>query len=124
MVETKLPRLILPSFLCWLINLNLTKQIHEIPSSYVSGGKDVVESVEEGDMVDVTIDLIGTPPFDFEWRRYKLVWDDRNKQHYKGAVLESHNVYNQKEHQYIIRTSTEGIIELASIKDRYCQYPI
>ncbi|CAO0793001.1 unnamed protein product [Mucor circinelloides] len=103
---------------------NLTKQIHEIPSSYVSGGKDVVESVEEGDMVDVTIDLIGTPPFDFEWRRYKLVWDDRNKQHYKGAVLESHNVYNQKEHQYIIRTSTEGIIELASIKDRYCQYPI
>jgi len=40
------------------------------------------------------------------------VWDDRNKQHYKGAVLESHNVYNQKEHQYIIRTSTEGIIEV------------
>ncbi|KAL9555078.1 hypothetical protein MBANPS3_002531 [Mucor bainieri] len=103
---------------------NLTKQIHEIPSSYVSGGRDVVDSVEEGEMVDVTVDLIGTPPFDFEWRRYKLIWDDRTQQHHKGAVLESHNVYNQKEHQYIIRTSTEGIIELASIKDRYCQYPI
>lgn len=65
-----------------------------------------------GDMVDVTIDLFGTPPFDFEWRRYKLVWDDRTKQHHKGAVLESHNVYNQKDSQYIIRTSTEGIIEV------------
>jgi len=30
---------------------NLTKQIHEIPSSYVSGGKDVVESVEEGNVL-------------------------------------------------------------------------
>lgn len=63
-------------------------------------------------MVDVTIDLIGTPPFDFEWRRYKLIWDERTSQHHKGAILESHNVYNQKEHQYVIRTSTEGIIEV------------
>lgn len=103
---------------------NLTKQIHEIPSSYVSGGKDLVESVEEGDMVDVTIDLMGTPPFDFEWRRFQLIWDDRTKQHFKGAVLESHQVQHVTGHQYIIRTSTEGIIELVSIKDRYCQYPI
>ncbi|CEP16331.1 hypothetical protein [Parasitella parasitica] len=103
---------------------HLTKQIHEIPSSYVSGGQNVIVNVEEGEMVDVTIDLIGTAPFDFEWRRYKLERDSRNNKYYKGVVLESHNVYGVKENKYLIHTSTEGIIELASIKDRYCQYPI
>lgn len=63
-------------------------------------------------MVDVTIDLVGTAPFDFEWRRYKLEWDARNKVYFKGAVLESHNVYGVNEHKYFIHTSTEGIIEV------------
>ncbi|KAI8979759.1 hypothetical protein BDF20DRAFT_835729 [Mycotypha africana] len=102
---------------------DLTKQIHEVPSSYISGGREIIESIHEGDMVQAVVDLYGTPPFDFEWRRSRLIWDEKNKKHYKGEVLESHNVYGVQEHRYYINTSVEGIIEIVSIKDRYCQYP-
>ncbi|KAI9476070.1 MAG: hypothetical protein EXX96DRAFT_527054 [Benjaminiella poitrasii] len=103
---------------------NLSKQVHEVPSSYISGGREIIENIREGDMVQATVDLVGTPPFDFEWRRSRLVWDRVNKRHYKGEVLESHIVTGLLEHRYLINTSVEGIIEIVSIKDRYCQYPI
>ncbi|KAI7906649.1 uncharacterized protein BX663DRAFT_483356 [Cokeromyces recurvatus] len=103
---------------------NMMKRIHEVPSSYISGGKEIIESIHEGDMVQATVDLVGTPPFNFEWRRSRLVWDHVNKRHYKGEVLESHIVTGILEHQYLINTSVEGIIEIVSIKDQYCQYPI
>jgi nucleoporin POM152 len=66
-------------------------------------------------MVQAVVDLVGTPPFDFEWHRYKLVWDQNKKRHYKGEVLESHNVYGIEEHRYYINTSVEGIIEVSHL---------
>ncbi|KAG0797154.1 hypothetical protein G6F22_004612 [Rhizopus arrhizus] len=102
---------------------DLSHIIHEVPSSRVSGGREILENIREGDMVQAVVDLIGTPPFDFEWRRSELIWDQSKKRHYKGKVLESHLVYDVQEHQYHINTSVEGIIEVVSIKDRYCQYP-
>ncbi|KAI8060399.1 uncharacterized protein B0P05DRAFT_557984 [Gilbertella persicaria] len=102
----------------------LSKQIHPIPSSIISGGKDIIENIHEGDMVQAIVDFVGTPPFDFEWRRSRLIWDNKNNRHYKGEVLESHIVTGVQEHRYSINTSVEGIIEIVSIKDRYCHYPI
>lgn len=102
---------------------DISTYIHEVPSSYISGGKEVIENIHEGDMVQAVVDLVGEPPFDFEWRRSRLVWDSANQRHYKGEVLESHMVYGVEEHRYLINTSVEGIIEIASIKDKYCQYP-
>ncbi|KAI8884436.1 hypothetical protein K501DRAFT_217462 [Backusella circina FSU 941] len=102
---------------------NMVKTIHPLPSSFVSGGKDVFENIHQGEMVQATIDLVGTPPFDFEWRRSELKWDKNKQRHYKGHVIESHTVYGLESHHYIIHTSIEGIIEVTSIKDRYCQYP-
>lgn len=64
-------------------------------------------------MVQAVVDLIGTPPFDFEWRRSELIWDEQRKRHFKGKVLESHLVYDVQEHQYVINTSVEGIIEVS-----------
>lgn len=65
-----------------------------------------------GDMVQAVVDLVGTPPFDFEWRRSRLVWDHDKKSYRKGEVLESHNVYGVQEHRYLINTSVEGVIEV------------
>ncbi|GAA5817575.1 hypothetical protein MFLAVUS_011123 [Mucor flavus] len=102
---------------------DMSRFIHEVPSSIVSGGKEIIENIREGDMVQAVVDLVGTPPFDFEWRRSRLIWDQSNRRHYKGETLESHMVYNVTEHRYLINTSVEGIIEVVSIKDKYCQYP-
>ncbi|KAG1471634.1 hypothetical protein G6F56_002012 [Rhizopus delemar] len=108
---------------CRLNTSGFTYTIREVPSSRISGGKEILENIHEGDMVQAVVDLIGTPPFEFEWRRSELIWDPVNKRHYKGKVLESHLVYHVQGYQYFINTSVEGIIEIASIKDRYCQYP-
>ncbi|KAI8393455.1 uncharacterized protein BYT42DRAFT_551090 [Radiomyces spectabilis] len=101
----------------------MTKTVHEIPSSLVSGGKEIIENIREGDMVKAVVDLVGTPPFEFVWQRSELIWDHQRKHHYKGKVLESHIVNGVMEHRYEINTSVEGVIEVVSIKDRYCQYP-
>lgn len=91
---------------------DVSRFIHEVPSSIVSGGKEIIENIHEGDMVQAVVDLVGTPPFDFEWRRSRLIWDKTNQRHYKGEVLESHMVYGVQEHRYYINTSVEGVIEV------------
>lgn len=65
-----------------------------------------------GDTGHAVVDLIGTPPFDFEWRRYELVWDTKHKRHSKGKVLESHMVHGIESHRYYISTSQAGTIEV------------
>ncbi|KAI8146224.1 hypothetical protein BJV82DRAFT_600953 [Fennellomyces sp. T-0311] len=102
---------------------DMSKIIHAIPSSYVSGGKEVIENIREGEMVQATVDLEGVPPFDFEWQRSEAIWDNNKKRYFRGNVLESHTVHNVEGHHYSINTSTEGIIEVTRIKDRYCHYP-
>ncbi|KAI7857423.1 hypothetical protein BDC45DRAFT_459107 [Circinella umbellata] len=102
---------------------DMTKIIHEIPSSFVSGGKEIIENIQEGDMVQAVVDLVGVPPFDFEWQRSEAIWDTHRKRYFKGSVIESHTVHNVEGHQYRINTSTEGIIEVTRIKDQFCHYP-
>ncbi|KAI8973029.1 hypothetical protein BDB01DRAFT_749580 [Pilobolus umbonatus] len=98
---------------------DMTRHIHDLPASRISGGKEIIENIHQGDMVQAEVDLIGTPPFDFEWRRSELVWDTQHNRHYKGSVLESHAVYNVQEHKYYINTSVEGIIEVKACL--YCR---
>ncbi|KAL0073492.1 hypothetical protein F4703DRAFT_1947459 [Phycomyces blakesleeanus] len=102
---------------------DVTKFFHEIPRSLISGGKEIIESINEGDMVQAVVDLVGTPPFNFEWQRSELIWNIKTNKHHKGRVLEKHYVENVEDYRYYINTSTEGIIEITSIKDRFCQYP-
>ncbi|CAO3642232.1 unnamed protein product [Cunninghamella echinulata] len=108
---------------CQSFPKDINAMIHPIPSSFVSGGKDIIENIREGEMVQAIVDLVGTPPFDFEWKRSELIWDHAKKHHYKGRVLESHVVHGVEDYRYAINTSTEGVIEVVSIKDKYCQYP-
>ncbi|ORZ14614.1 hypothetical protein BCR42DRAFT_417294 [Absidia repens] len=108
---------------CQSFPKQLSSEIHQLPSSYVSGGGEIIESIQDGDMVQAVVDLVGTPPFDFEWKRSELIWDHAKKHHRKGRILESHVVHGVNDYQYLINTSVEGVIEVVSIKDRYCQYP-
>lgn len=100
---------------CQSFPKQLTSVIHQVPSSLVSGGHDIIESIQDGDMVQAVVDLVGTPPFDFEWKRSELIWDYAKKHHYKGRVLESHVVHGVTDHQYLINTSIEGVIEVREL---------
>jgi nucleoporin POM152 len=100
---------------CQSFPKQLTSEIHPVPSSLVSGGQDIIENIQDGDMVQAVVDLVGTPPFDFEWQRSELIWDYAKKHHYKGRVLESHVVHGVQEHRYLINTSIEGIIEVSHV---------
>lgn len=67
-----------------------------------------------GEMVQATVDLVGTPPFDFEWQRSETIWDSNKKRYFKGDVLERHTVHNVEDHHYAINTSVEGVIEVST----------
>ncbi|RUP51079.1 hypothetical protein BC936DRAFT_149996 [Jimgerdemannia flammicorona] len=102
---------------------DVSKIIHDLPTAIVSGGMEIIENIHEGDMSEAIVDLIGTPPFEFEWVRSEAIYDLKKKIHRKGRILETHVITNVMKHKYSIFTSQEGTIEVVSIKDRYCQYP-
>ncbi|OAD78886.1 hypothetical protein PHYBLDRAFT_140941 [Phycomyces blakesleeanus NRRL 1555(-)] len=91
---------------------DITRFIHDIPRSLISG-----------DMVQAVVDLVGIPPFSFEWQRSELIWNIKTSTHHKDRVLEKRYVENVEDYCYYINTFTEGIIETTSSKDCFCQYP-
>ncbi|KAJ1813013.1 hypothetical protein LPJ56_005308, partial [Coemansia sp. RSA 2599] len=101
---------------------DLSYTVREIPRVRVSGGKNVYQDIIEGDMVDIRLDLVGTPPFTFTWQRRSLAADGAASAN-GGKVLESHTVKNFDGFSYTISTSSEGTFEVTFIQDRFCQYP-
>ncbi|KAJ1966407.1 hypothetical protein GGI12_000117 [Dipsacomyces acuminosporus] len=93
--------------------------VHDIPRVLVSGGKDVYQDILEGDMVEIRMDLVGTPPFTFTWQRRGLSHGSGSG----GKVLESHTVKDLDAFSYTITASSEGTFEVTFVQDRYCQYP-
>lgn len=75
-----------------------------------------------GEMVQATVDLVGTPPFDFEWQRSETIWDSNKKRYFKGDVLERHTVHNVEDHHYAINTSVEGVIEVSKQRTTESMY--
>ncbi|KAJ2856746.1 hypothetical protein J3B02_001426 [Coemansia erecta] len=101
---------------------DLSYTVHDIPRVRVSGGKDAYQDIIEGDMVDIRLDLVGTPPFTFTWQRRSLAADGAGSAG-GGKVLESHTVKDFDGFSYIISTSSEGTFEVTFIRDQFCQYP-
>ncbi|KAJ1750750.1 hypothetical protein LPJ79_002655 [Coemansia sp. RSA 1821] len=93
---------------------DLSYTVHDIPRVRVSGGRDVYQDILEGDMVDIRLELKGTPPFTFTWQRRSIE---------SSKVLDSHTVKDLMEFEYTISTASEGTFEVTFIQDRYCQYP-
>ncbi|KAJ2352845.1 hypothetical protein GGF43_003651, partial [Coemansia sp. RSA 2618] len=99
---------------CCSVFDDLSYAVHDIPRVRVSGGKNVYQDILEGDMVDIHLDLVGTPPFSFTWQRRGIA---------DAKVLESHTVKDLSAFEYTISTASEGTFEVTFVQDRYCQYP-
>ncbi|KAF3926759.1 hypothetical protein ABW21_db0207592 [Orbilia brochopaga] len=98
------------------VELNVTKDVHRIPSVRVSEGSQVVEGIHEGEHVEIHFQLSGSPPFTFTYIRSEIT-----KKGTKPKILEMHT-QTTDEYQHTIVASLEGTYEVVSIHDKYCGY--
>lgn len=96
--------------------VNLTKQIHPIPSVRLSGGQVSEVDIHEGGVSDLEFQFWGTPPFEFTYTRSTNAQKSR-----KSKVLEMKTEVSH-EHRLSIPVQEEGTYEVVSIKDRWCSF--
>ncbi|KAF2466491.1 uncharacterized protein BDR25DRAFT_268409 [Lindgomyces ingoldianus] len=99
-----------------LASLNLTKEIHPIPSVRLSGGLVSEVDIHEGGGTDLEFQFWGTPPFEFTYTRSTNAQRGR-----KSKVLEIRTEVSH-EHHMGIPVQEEGTYEVVSIKDRWCSF--
>ncbi|KAF2122489.1 hypothetical protein BDV96DRAFT_608525 [Lophiotrema nucula] len=99
-----------------LASMNITKQIHPIPSVRLSGGQVSSVDIHEGGSTNLEFQLWGTPPFEFTYTRSTNA--NRGK---KSKVLEI-MTERTNDHHMSIPAQDEGTYEVVSIKDRWCNY--
>jgi nucleoporin POM152 len=99
-----------------LASLNITKQIHPIPSVRLSGGQVSEVDIHEGGGTDLDFQFSGTPPFEFTYTRSTNAHKGK-----KSKVLEIRTEISY-EHQLSIPVQEEGTYEVVSIKDRWCSF--
>ncbi|CCG80916.1 Nucleoporin Pom152 [Taphrina deformans PYCC 5710] len=93
----------------------LNKVVHDIPSVRVSEGKNIIESIHEGDQAEIIFHLYGTPPFSLTYTRSESSKGRHNK------VLETHSVSGIWEDKYIIHSSVAGTFAATEIHDAHCR---
>ncbi|KAH8930739.1 hypothetical protein BT69DRAFT_1966 [Atractiella rhizophila] len=99
-------------------NVNIWKEIHDIPTVKVSEGKNWIEDIQEGDQTQIVFTFTGEPPFSFTYNR--MAPQDRSRD---KTILESHTVSGIDSHTYSIYTSQEGTWTVSFISDKYCAFP-
>ncbi|KAF2648610.1 hypothetical protein K491DRAFT_783962 [Lophiostoma macrostomum CBS 122681] len=99
-----------------LAGLNITKQIHPIPSVRLSGGQVSEVDIHEGGGTDLDFQFWGTPPFEFTYTRSTNAHKGK-----KSKVLEIRTEVSY-EHRLSIPVQEEGTYEVVSIKDRWCSF--
>ncbi|KAF2266237.1 hypothetical protein CC78DRAFT_567104 [Lojkania enalia] len=99
-----------------MASLQLTKEIHPIPSVRLSGGQVSEVDIHEGGGTDLEFQFWGTPPFEFTYTRSTNAQRGR-----KSKVLE---IRTEVSHDYhmSIPVQEEGTYEVVSIKDRWCSF--
>ncbi|CAG8547526.1 3706_t:CDS:10 [Funneliformis caledonium] len=100
---------------------NLTEIIYDLPSAFLSEGKEVISDIREGDKTEIIIDFLGEPPFRFTYTRRELLKDGNKRK--PGRIIETQTILNVNKHQHSIYTSLEGIFQVTYVGDRYCEYP-
>ncbi|PKY45320.1 hypothetical protein RhiirA4_443664 [Rhizophagus irregularis] len=100
---------------------NLTEIIYDLPSAFVSEGKEVISDIREGDKTEIIIDFLGNPPFRFTYVRKELLKDGKKRK--SGRILETQTILNINKHKHSIYTSQEGVFQVTHVGDRYCEYP-
>ncbi|KAL2889998.1 Nucleoporin POM152 [Ceratocystis lukuohia] len=96
--------------------VNITKNIHPLPSVRISRGRQSQVDIHEGTEVEILFEFGGTPPFEFTYTR-----STNSRKGHKSVVLETRHEVSY-ENTKIIRASQEGTYEVVAIKDRYCSY--
>ncbi|KAF2738232.1 hypothetical protein EJ04DRAFT_486490 [Polyplosphaeria fusca] len=99
-----------------LAALNITKEIHPIPSVRLSGGQVSEVDIHEGGNTDLEFQFWGTPPFEFTYTRSTNAYRGR-----KSKVLEIRTEVSHDLHMSI-PVQEEGTYEVVSIKDRWCSF--
>jgi len=99
-----------------LAPLQITKQIHPIPSVRLSGGLVTSVDIHEGGGTDLHFQFEGTPPFEFTYTRSTNA--ARGK---KSKVLEIRTEVSHEKEMFI-PVQEEGTYEVVSIKDRWCGF--
>lgn len=98
------------------VSVGLTSVVHEVPSVRISGGNIVVKGIAEGDQTEINFNFFGTPPFTFTYTRSEIA-----KKGSKPKILESHS-QTTNSFSYSMFASQEGVYEVISIADKFCQY--
>lgn len=91
---------------------DLKAYIYDLPSVEIVQGDSVEEDIHEGEQVDITFLLTGTPPFKLTYIRREL--DDTSK------IVETEVVEDIMSNEYHIMANLEGTYEAIEIQDKFC----
>lgn len=91
---------------------DLKAVIYDLPSVEIVQGDSIEEDIHEGEQVEITFLLTGTPPFKLTYIRKEL--DDASK------IVETEIVEDIMTNEYHIMANLEGTYEAIEIQDRYC----
>jgi nucleoporin POM152 len=99
-----------------LASLDITKNIHPIPTVRLSGGQVSEVDIHEGGGTDLEFSFTGTPPFEFTYTR------STNAARGKKSKLLDVKTETSHEHFLRIPVQEEGTYEVVSIKDAWCSF--
>ncbi|KAG0689834.1 hypothetical protein C6P40_004353 [Pichia californica] len=91
---------------------DLKAVIYDLPSVEIVQGDSIEEDIHEGEQVEITFLLTGTPPFKLTYIRKEL--EDSSK------IVETEIVEDITTNEYHIMANLEGTYEAIEIQDRYC----
>lgn len=91
---------------------DLKAVIYDLPSVEIVQGDSIEEDIHEGEQVEITFLLTGTPPFKLTYIRKEL--DESSK------IVETEIIEDIMSHEYHIMTNLEGTYEAIEIQDKYC----
>lgn len=86
--------------------------IYDLPSVEIVQGDSIEEDIHEGEQVEITFLLTGTPPFKLTYIRKEL--EDSSK------IVETEIVEDIMTNEYHILANLEGTYEAIEIQDRFC----
>lgn len=95
----------------------LELEVHEIPSVKVQKGDYIVEDIHEGEYTELRFSFQGEPPFSLTYIRTTVT---SSRLGGPPTVLETIDVDDIWDREYVVKASLEGTYEATRIADKYC----
>ncbi|KAK5105821.1 hypothetical protein LTR62_002124 [Meristemomyces frigidus] len=102
--------------------VNLTREIHGLPTVRVSHGKESYIDIHEGSETEILFEFTGVPPFEFSYTRSSNT-DTSGKSKGKGLgkILDLRHEVSEG-YSMAVKASEEGTYEVVAIRDRWCGF--